>query len=317
MTKKTIYFSALHAILIIVISLSSCMSTKTALVSGDDDDVYYPVAQAKEAVQPVYAKEEREVNGQNYVTEDELYGDNYNYSGNMTDYTARFYRFRNYSPFLGYYNSLYGYNYYDPFFNSSYYPYSYFGSPAINMGLTFSTGYYYNPWRFYGYNYGSPFWGPYSYYNTWSPYGWGGGYYNRGYYSGIYSSPAFSSPNYRSRPNRTIDNLSSDRGSVIGNPGGVIIKDNNGNIIQSRGRAERYGDEIRNNPSGNRTSTSRPQPVARPDRVNQAPPQRATQPERIYSAPRQDPGSGSRGSSAPSNSGGGGNSGGARPSRGN
>ncbi|MFA5243963.1 MAG: hypothetical protein WC380_01560, partial [Pedobacter sp.] len=134
--------------------------------------------------------------------------------------------------------------------------------------------------------------------------------------SGIYSSPAFSSPNYRPRPDRTIDNLSIDRGSVIGRPGGVIIKDSNGNIIQSRGRAERYGDEVRNNPSGNRNSTSRPQPVTRPDRVNQTPPQRATQPERIYSAPRQDTGSGSRGSSAPSNNGGG-SSGGARPSRGN
>ncbi len=315
MIKKTIYFSTLHAILIIVIGLSSCMSTKTALNSGNDDDVYYPVAQAKEEVQPVYARENN-TKDQDYVTEDELYGDSYDYSGNMTDYTSRFYRFRNYSPSLGYYNSIYGYNYYDPFFNSSYYPYSYFGSPILSLGLTFGSGYYYNPWRYYGYNYGSPFWGPYSYYNSWNPYGWGGGYYNSGYYSGIYSSPAFSSPNYRPRPDRTIDNLSIDRGSVIGRPGGVIIKDSNGNIIQSRGRAERYGDEVRNNPSGNRNSTSRPQPVTRPDRVNQAPPQRATQPERIYSAPRQDTGSGSRGSSAPSNNGGG-NSGGARPSRGN
>jgi hypothetical protein len=100
-----------------------------------------------------------------------------------------------------------------------------------------------------------------------------------------------------------------ERGAVIGVPGS-IVRDNSGNIIQSRGRAERYGAE-----RGTGSSTTRTQPAIRPDRVNQSPPQRPSQPERIYTAPRQDNGSGSR-SSQPSNNGGGSSSG-ARPQRGN
>ena len=316
MIRKTIYFSALHAILIVTVGLSSCVTTKTADLIDQDDDVYYSVAQAKEAAPVVYANEPV-AKDQDYVTEDELYGDRYNGLGYGTDYTSRFNRFRRFSPYLGYYNSLYGFNYYDPFFNGAYYPYnSYLNGPFVGLNLSFGSGFFYdNPWRSYGFGYGSSFWGPYSYYNTWNPYGMRGGLYNRGFYSGIYSSPAFSAPNYRSRPNRAVDNLGIDRGSVIGNPGGVIIKDANGNVIQSRGRAERYGDEIRNNPSGNRTSTSRPQSGTRPARVNQTPPQRVSQPERIYSAPRDNGSSSRGGSSSPSN--GGGSSGGARPSRGN
>lgn len=316
MIRKTIYFSALHVILYVMVGLSSCVTTKTAIVTDQDDDVYYSVAQAKEASPVVYANESI-VKDQDYVTEDELYGDRYNGLGYGTDYTSRFNRFRYFSPFLGYYNSLYGFNYYDPFFNGAYYPFnSYWNGSFVGLNLSFGSGFYNNPWGYYGFGYGSSFWGPYSYLNSWNPYLTRGGLYNRGYYSGIYSSPAFSAPNYRSRPNRGVDNLGIDRGSVIPNPRGVIIKDTNGNVIQSRGRAERYGDEVPNNPSGNRTTTSRPQSVTRPERVNQAPPQRVSQPERIYSAPRQDNGSSSRGSSSsPSN--GGGSSGGARPSRGN
>lgn len=308
MTKKIIYFSVLHAA--IIIGLSSCMSTRTAQVSAQDDDVYYSNARAKEIIIAERASRQ-ETSSSDYVTDEELYGDTYSRYG-YTDYTSRIYRFRGYNPALNYYNSIYGYNY-DPFFSPSYYPYSYFGSPSINIGIGLNSGFYsYNPWRYYGYNYGSNFWGPYSYYNPYSYYGFGGGNYNRGYYSGIYSSPAFVSPNYRSRPSRSGENTTFERGAVIGQPGS-IIRDNSGNIIQSRGRAERYGDE-----AGTRTSTRPTQQTTRPARVSQSPPQRPAQPERIYTAPRQD-NSGSGRSSEPSSSGrsSSGSSGGARPSRGN
>lgn len=318
MIKKFIHLFAIPSILL----MGSCASTKTAQMTDQNDDVYYSIAKAREVVVVEQAQPEQKRSA-DYVTEDELYGDSYRDYGYMSDYTSRIYRFRNYSPSLGYYNSLYGYNY-DPFYSSSYYPYNYYGSPSINIGIGIGSGFYnYNPWRYYGYNYGSNYWGPYSYYNNMNPYGYGGGFYgglyNGGNYGVGYNNPIYTSPNYRPRPSRSADNISYDRGNVIGNPGGVIIKDANGNLIQSRGRAERYGDGARVNtsPNGNSTSsTSRPQPTARPERVNQSPPPRAAQPERIYTAPSQDR------SSSPSNNSGGGNSGGGsssgpRPSRGN
>lgn len=316
MRKRIIYYSAFY--FAVIIGFSSCMSTKVAQVNDNDDDVYYSKAKAKEYVVAERVIREEKPSS-DYVTDEELYGDTYSRYG-YSDYTSRINRFRGYNPSLDYYNSIYGYNY-DPFYSPSYYPYSYFGSPSINIGIGINSGFYsYNPWRYYGYNYGynygSNFWGPYSYYNPYNNYGYGGGGYNRGYYSGIYSSPAFVSPNYRARPTRSGDNTASERGSVIGSPGS-IIRDNSGNIIQSRGRAERYGDEGNTRPNPNTRAT---QPAARPARVNQSPPQRPAQPERINTAPRQDnSGSNSGRSSAPSNSGNsrGGSSGGARPTRGN
>ncbi|WP_143007738.1 hypothetical protein [Daejeonella rubra] len=310
MIKKFIHLLAIPSILF----MGSCASTKTAQLNDQNDDVYYSIAKARE-VDPVVIAKQEEKRSSDYVTEDELYGDSYGDYGYYNDYTSRFNRFRTYAPSLGYYNSLYGYNY-DPYFSNSYFPNSYFGGSSFNIGIGLGFGAYnYNPWRNYGYNYGygSNFWGPYSFYNSFNSYGYGNGngYYG-GNYSGIYSSPAFNSPNYRPRPSRSTDNLTIDRGSVISGPGGVIYKDPNGNII-SRGRAERYGDQVQ----PNATSGTRTQPAVRPDRANQSPPQRAAQPERIYTAPpRQDTGSGSRSNPAPSNNNGGGSSS-SRPSRGN
>lgn len=308
MIKKFIHLLAIPSILF----MGSCASTKTAQLNDQNDDVYYSFAKAREVDPVVIAKQEQK-RSSDYVTEDELYGDSYSDYGYYNDYTSRFNRFRTYAPSLGYYNNHYGNNY-DPYFNNSYFPNSYFGGSSFNIGIGLGFGAYnYNPWRNYGYSYGygSNFWGPYSYYNSFNSYGYGNGngYYG-GNYSGIYSSPAFNSPNYRARPSRSTDNLTIDRGSVIGGPGGVIYTNPKGNII-SKGRAERYGDQVQ----PNATSGTRTQPEVRPARVNQSPPQRATQPERVYTAPqRQDTGSGS--SPAPSNNNGGGSSS-PRPSRGN
>jgi hypothetical protein len=169
MIKKIIYFSALHAFIVVAVGLSSCMSTKTVQTTVPEDDVYYSNAKAKEIViaEPVVREEKQ---SSDYVTEEELYGDTYGYYG-YTDYTSRINRFRGYHPSLTYYNSIYGYNY-DPFFSPSFFPYSYFGSPAINIGIGLNSGFYgYNPWRYYGYNYGSSFMGPYSFYNPYNYYG--------------------------------------------------------------------------------------------------------------------------------------------------
>lgn len=299
-----------------ILLLGSCASTKTAQVTEQDDDVYYTKAKAKEYEPQTFVQNEVK-SKPDYVTDENLYGDSRDDYGYYNDYASRFNRFGTFAPSLGYYNSIYGYNY-DPFYSSLYFPNSYFGMSSFNLGLGFGI-YNYNPWRPFGFNYGfgSNFWGPYSFYNPFNSYafGYGNGYYG-GAYAGIYSSPAFVTPNYRARPDRSTDNLTIDRNSVIGRPNSVGTRDANGNVIQ-RGRAERYGVQTQPNGGTSQNSGTRTQQVNRPERVNQNPPQRVSQPERIYSAPpRQDTGSGSRSNPAPSN--GGGSSGSsARPSRGN
>ncbi|WP_291402309.1 hypothetical protein [Daejeonella sp.] len=305
-----------------IIFMGSCATTKTAQIIDQDDDVYYSVAKAKEYVpQTIVQNEEKRT--KEYVTEENLYGDAIDNYGYYNDYASRFNRFGTYAPSLGYYNSLYGYNY-DPFFNNLYFPNSYLGMGSYNLGFGMGLGmgfggFNYNPWRPFGFNYGfgSNFWGPYSFYNPFNSYafGYGNGYYG-GAYAGLYSSPAFNTPNYRSRPGRGSDNLTIDRGSVIGRPNTVGTRDANGNVVP-RSRTERYGVQTQPNAGATQNSGTRTQQVNRPERVNQNPPQRVAQPERIYTAPpRQDSGSGSRSTPAPSNNNGGGSSS-ARPSRGN
>jgi hypothetical protein len=304
MIKKLLLTLSIPCILL----LGSCVSTKTAQVSDQNDDVYYSLAKAKEIIpQTIVQNEDRRVN--DYVTDENLYGDIRDDYGYYNDYASRFNRFGTFAPALGYYNSFYGYNY-DPFFSNMYFPNSYFGGSAFNLGFGFNT-FNYNPWRTFGYNYGfgSNIWNPYANYNSFN---YGNGYYG-GTYAGIYSSPAFNAPNYRSRPSRTSDNLGIYRGAVNGNPNSIGSGSTNNNAIQ-RSRAERYGVQTQPNAGATQNSGTRTQQVNRPERVNQAPPQRAAQPERTNTAPpRQD--SGSRSNPAPSNNSGGGSS--SRPSRGN
>jgi len=301
-----------------ILFMGSCVSTKTAQVSDQNDDVYYSLAKAKEFVpQTIVQNEDRRVN--DYVTDENLYGDLRDDYGYYNDYASRFNRFGTFAPSLGYYNSFYGNNY-DPFFNNMYFPNSFFGGSAFNLGLGFGfNNFNYNPWRNFGFNNGFGFnnWNPYSNFNSFAygnGYGYGNGYFGGGY-AGIYSSPAFNAPNYRSRPNRTSDNPSIYRGAVNGNPNNIGASSSTNNAIQ-RSRAERYGVQTQPNAGATQNSGTRTQQVNRPERVNQAPPQRAAQPERTNTAPpRQDSGSGSRSNSAPSNNSGGGSS--SRPSRGN
>lgn len=299
--KTTTYLLAFSSVLF----MASCATSQQTVQQVDqNDDVYYSESRAKEKTEVIAQVRPEETSSSDYVTDEELYGDG--------DYAQRIYRFRNYAPWRGYYSNVYGNgyygnmysSYYDPYYN----PYSFYGGPGINLAIGINGGFYnYNPWRYYGYNYGSNFMGPYSYYN---PYGlgFGGGYYgNNGYYGGGYGvgRPVYTSPNYRARPSRGADGLPTDPRAVVGGAGGVIRNGNNGNI-QGNTRAGRY------NGGNSATSGSRPQSTApRPERVSQQP-QRTSQPERVNSAPPSNNNGGGR-----SNDSGGGNTGGGRPSRAN
>jgi hypothetical protein len=319
MKTKLTYLLAISSLLI----MGSCATSKqTAQQVDQNDDVYYSEAKAKEKAEVIAQAKPEDSRKSDYVTDEELYRDAY---GNNGDYAQRIYRFRNYTPWRGYYNNIYGYNYgnmyngyygnmYSSYYDPYYSPYSFYGGPGINLAVDINGGFFnYNPWRYYGYNYTSNFWGPYSYYNS---YGIGFGGYGNGFYGGGYgvSRPAYTSPNYRPRPTRGSNGLPVDPGAVNGgNAGGVIRNGNNPNVIQSGGgRAGRYdGATSTAPPSGNsRPVTTQP----RPERVSQQP-QRSSQPERVNSAPpSNNNGGGGRSDGGGSSSGGGG---GGRPSRGN
>lgn len=316
MIKKLIPLIAVPAVMI----MGSCASRmETAGKVDQHDDVYYSKTVAKEEAEVIESR-----NDDNYVTDEELYGDAYS----QGDYAARIYRFRNYSPWRNYYSPIY--TYYDPFMRNDFYfgPRNYIG---LNFGYgPFNYGYGYgnyygnsfyglNPWRNYpfGYNSYNNFWGPYSYYNNWGGIGYNGG--------GSYYVDR--NENYRSRPVRSGDNTRIDRGAFAPGAGtgtGAVIRDGNGAIIStSRGRAESYRPETRTGSGAvvPRTSTTRSTVPSRPDRVNNAP-TRTSQPERMSPPPSRtsEPTRSSQPSSGGSSSGGGRSNdggGGARPSRGN
>ncbi len=311
MKSKLIYLWSISSLLV----MGSCAtSNQTAQQVDQNDDVYYSEARAREEVVVIAQVKKEVIRDDEYVSEQELYGDVY--SG---DYASRIHRFRNYAPWRGYYNDMYMYgygnrfgygnmygSYYDPFYS----PFGLYGGPGLSLNIGFNNGFYnYNPWRYYGYNYGSNFMGPYSYYNPYGM-GFGRGLYGNGFYGGGYAvgRPEYVSPNYRARPTRGSDALPTDPGAV--NPRdsrGVIRNGNTGDAIQSRGtRAERYDGRTSTTPSSTRPAATSP----RPERVSQQP-QRVSQPERVNSSPPSNNTGGGR-SSGESSSGSG-----SRPSRGN
>ena len=328
MRTKFTYLLSLSSILV----MASCAtSIQTVQQVDQNDDVYYSEARAKERVAVLVQARPEETRRSDYVTEDELYGDAYS-----QDYALRINRFRNYAPWRGYYNNMYGNpygnmfgygnvynNFYDPFYS----PFGFYGGPGVNISLGFNNGfnngfnygfnngfYSYNPWRYHGYNYGSNFMGPYSYFSPFGM-GFGGGYYgNNGFYGGGMGvgRAVNTSPNYRPRPVRSSDGLPIDPGAVNGgNVSGVNRNGTNGNVVPvDRTRAGRYDGGTATAPS---SGNARPTATApRPERVSQQP-QRTSQPERVNSSP---PPSNNNGGGSRSNDSGG-SGGGGRPSRGN
>lgn len=267
MIKRLIPSFAAVAILV----LGACSTNKLAQQKDQVDDAYYTEAQAREY--EVYAAKAVESKS-DYVTDDELYGDYDNsyddrddyYDRNYSDrdYSARIYRFRNYSPWRSYYDSYYGYGY-DPYY-SNFNSYNYYNGPGfgINIGFGRPYGYNYgynnyNPWNYYGSQYYGNYWGPYSYYNTYNPYYYGGRYGNNygGYYGNV-GRTVVPNPNYRTRPNRETENI---RTGVNGS---------DGRIGTTPSRPERISTRPAESGETTRSVGERTQPVrtSRPSRSN-------------------------------------------------
>lgn len=305
-----------------LLMLGACSTSKLSQTDVNDD-VYYSVAQAKEAV-PVVAQEKK------YITNRDAYADEDSYSGYYDDYSVRINRFYRYSPWRSYYD------YYDPFY--SYNPYGYNRySPGVrvNVYVGGGYGYGYNPYwgnnyygNYYGYPYHHNYWGMQSYYNTYPYYG---GYYgNNGSYYGGMGRDVQSSPNYRPRPMRDFENAPNRSGRTSTPNGTGSVRDNSGTITDTRSRTERYNDENRVSPpssTGSRTSSTRPPrsiESERPARTSSAPPRtsddsrtssRPTRIEPSTPSPSYTPEPSSSGRSDSGSSSGSSSSG--RPSRGN
>jgi hypothetical protein len=238
--------------------LYSCSTTQLARQASSDDDVYYTEAKAI-VVEPVVAEASERTNEsanetsqptarseQSYRTDEQLYGD-VNDSDRYYDdysYSNRINRFYYNSPFRPYYDYRYdfGYNpwytgYYDPFF---YDPWFYRPGVSVWVGAYPRYRYGYN-YGFYGSRFNNGFWGPYSYYNTYPGYGYGG-YRRNGYYYGGgsgYSNPSRPRPNREGnigRADNTIDYPSSGGSVPVGGRPSRGSYVPNGNDKQSPGR---------------------------------------------------------------------------------
>lgn len=316
----------------VILLLGACSTNKLAQQSDQVDDAYYTEARAREYEKRSQAQAEEKRSDRDYVTDDELYGDYnddyYDRRDYYDDYSARINRFRNYSPWRGYYdyryNPYYGYNSWDRYNN-------FYGSSfGIHIGIGNYYGHnyynpwnrYYNPWNYYGSQYYGNYWGPYSYYNVYNPYSYG----NYGNYYGNTGRPIVVNPNYRTRPNRETENLR--RGAYPSNTGDRVgstpsrperistSSDRNSTIDQSsqparssrpsrgdvnRGSVERSGERPAVQKT-ERTESSRPQRSESP-RIESRPAERqqSTPPP---SSPPQRSSDNNNNSSRPSRSGG-------------
>ena len=325
-----------------VLLLGACSTNRLAQQGDQVDDAYYTEAQARE-YERTHAQAEERTSDSDYVTDEELYGDaNGNYDDDYydrydydRDYSARIYRFRNYSPWRSYYDTWYDYRF-DPYY-SSFNSYNFYRpSFGINIGIGGYYGYnrynhYYNPWGYYGSQYYGNYWGPYSYYNIYNPYSFGNRYYGNyggGYYGNV-GRPVYTNPNYRTRPNRETENVRT--GAYPGTSGGrigtnpsrperisrgdgsssTIDRSSQPSSRPTRGTDGRQGTIDRSSrPATQRTETSRPRTESsRPARPQRQEPQRIEnrpaerqQSQPSQPAPQRSNDSGS--SSRPSRSGG-------------
>lgn len=258
-----------------VLVFGACSTNKLAQ-QDYNDDVYHSVAQAKEVTTPVYddqPAETAEKRSDDYVTDSDLYRDEHDeYDRYSFGYANRIHRFHRYSPWRSYYDW-----YYDPFY-SYYNRYPYY-SPGWSFSIHVGRPYWYDPFYYdryyYGYNhygygypynsyygYGYPYnrWGIYSYYNSYPGYGIG--------------RTTYASPNYRPRPARGFENITNG-GSRPATGRGSVRTDNDGRIIDTRTRAERYGDG-RSTPGAPASTGNTRTSTARPTRTETSRPTRST-----------------------------------------
>lgn len=295
--------------------LSSCSTTQLAGQAPAGDDVYYTEAKAQVITKaPVTAQANQ--SEKSYRTDEQLYGDESSYDNRYNDdyyYSSRINRFYYNSPYRSYYDNGYAFGYnpwytysYDPFF---YDPWAY--RPGVSLWFNIGRPYYYG---YYGSRYNNGYWGPYSYYDVYPGYGYGGyygGYYGNG--GGRYNAPSNPRPNRESGVGRAYDRIETTQGN-----GGIINtgRPNRGSAVQNNQPNGRVSSD-RNNTTSQPAATS-----SRPTRTQAQPRQSAPEP-----APRQAPSVSSRpersSAPAPSSSGGnsggsssGGSSSGSRPSRG-
>jgi hypothetical protein len=204
----------------VTVMMASCSAPRLAQQNTVNDDVYNSVAQAQEYVEPKPSEASRYQEDAEY----DEYGSSDPYYD--MDYSSRINRFYYGSPFRSYfdpfyydyygYNSIYGYNYFSPFYR-----------PGFSMGFGFGWG-----WGNYG-------WGVFSPYYAWNPYYgggylggfYGGGYYGGGYLGGGYVNNLRGTTNYGPRPDRGRENGMGRTGAV---------RSTNGVISNSGSRSDRY-----------------------------------------------------------------------------
>lgn len=296
-----------------LLALASCSTGKLAQTGVDNDDVYNPVAKAKEV--PKYEEKQS-----SYRTDEQMYGGNdYTNEEYEGEYASRIDRFYYNRPWRSFYDSYYSYRF-DPWYDY-YYGFNSWYRPGVSINIGWGSPWYYDNyyWGYYGSPYYSRYWGPYSYYNSYP--GYYGGYYPR--YGYGYPGRAYTSPNYRSRPNRETNIGRGASGSYSPAPSRGTTSTN--------GRPERTPGRIgttSSRPSGSGTSgtsteNSRPSRPARTQEVRtpresssprpQSRPTEYSRPERTSSGSSSGSSSSGRSSSGSSSSGGSSSS---RPSRG-
>ncbi|HXI01253.1 MAG TPA: hypothetical protein VNI52_13380 [Sphingobacteriaceae bacterium] len=246
----------------------ACSTSKLAQ-TDNNDDVYYSVAQAKEAEVVTVVQQEKK-----YVTESEIYADEESGARYYDDYSVRINRFYRYTPWRNYYDT---YSYNDPYYSYNPYTYNRFNNRDLRMNVYIGHGYgyVYRPYDIYsGYyapRYNNNYWGLQSYYNT-SPY-YGNNYGSGSYYGGM-GRDVQSSPDYRPRPVRGFDNIPNGQGTTT-NPG-TAGRDASGTLTTPRSRAQRYGDDNSVTAPSSGTSNRPAEKSSRPTRTDEPRPARTS-----------------------------------------
>ena len=295
----------LPALASVSLLMAACSTTNQLAQQGNNDDVYYSEAKAKEVD---YARQPERT----YRTDEQLYGgedhgDNVDYDFDY-GYASRLNRFQYASPWRTYYDNWYTYSY-DPWYSYRYDPW-YYGtglSLSFGWGSPYFGGYS-SPWGIYGYGspYYSNYWGPVSYYGYGGYPGWGyGGYPGWGYGGGV----VVNRRNNESRPSTGTGNPYYGSRDRYSRPGTSTSTNGTSNRPERMPRNTSVPAGRDNTGQVSSERRSRPERPARTER-----PERTERPtERSY--PQSTPRTSSGGGYSPSSGSSGGGSAPSRPDR--